>query len=87
MRENGHFFRKKPHSEILVPGIFFRPPQTRRQVSTTDYRENTKLRREPIPVSPTLKLMLFFQEVPQKLTYLLNLCDCMRAGSRQTSSR
>src|SRR6218665_3155435 len=33
--ENGNFFRKKRHSEILVCEKNFRPPQTRRQVSAT----------------------------------------------------
>src|SRR6218665_2075453 len=33
--ENGIFFRKKRHSEILVREICFRPSQTRRQVSAT----------------------------------------------------
>src|SRR6218665_3571224 len=34
-RENGNFFRRKRHSEILIREKNFRPPQIRLQVSAT----------------------------------------------------
>src|SRR6218665_374460 len=80
--ENGHFFTKKRHSEILVCEFFSRLPQTRRQVSAYAPRFTPLPQLSVISRAHSFPRAAEFQAEPRNLDFTAGLSRGIYRGIR-----